>query len=326
MQDGGSVGPSRETAPPGLTVVVIVLGGWNYLVRCLSALHQQSGVPTPEIIVPYDERLGETPALHAQFSHVHFLHVEGRRTYAELRAVGVQKARGAIIALTEDHCTPEADWCAQIVDAHAGRHAAVGGAVEKQVPDTALNWAIYLADYGRYMNPVQEGPGRHLTDCNVSYKRAALDACADVWADEFHEPTVHGALQARGASLWLSPRIVVRQQRSLRSRDAVWDRYAFGRLFASTRVSATPLRTRLLYAACSFMLPPLLIGRIAVNTVRKGRYVREFVRAVPALMLVTSAWTWGEFVGYLTGKPEITLMPRARRAATRTQTGREATT
>ena len=91
VQDGGSVGPSRETAPPGLTVVVIVLGGWNYLVRCLSALHQQSGVPTPEIIVPYDERLGETPALHAQFSHVHFLHVEGRRTYAELRAVGVQK-------------------------------------------------------------------------------------------------------------------------------------------------------------------------------------------------------------------------------------------
>ena len=114
------------------------------------------------------------------------------------------------------------------------------------------------------MNPIPEGSSPHLTDCNVSYKRAALNDVVGIWCGEFHEPEVHRALRARGESLWLSSRIVVRQQRSLHLSDAVWDRYAFGRLFASTRVSGASWPKRVVYAGFSFMLPPLLMGRIVV--------------------------------------------------------------
>jgi len=313
------------SATPELTVVVVIVGGRNYLVRCLTGLARQVSVPCLEVIVPCDEGFSDLSALCAEFPRVKFLSVEGHRTYAELRALGVQKARGAIVALTEDHCIPDLDWCGRILEAHAGPHAAVGGAVEKGQPDTTLNWAVYLCDFSRYMNPVPEGPAPYLTDCNVSYKRAALSSIAQVWIDEFHETSVNWALQARGESLWLSPRIIVHQQRSLRFGSAVRERYAFGRLFASTRVSATTLLRRALYAGSSFLLPALLLGRVAGNVFRKRRCVAEFVRTLPTLMFMTTVWAWGEFVGYLTGRPGASLTPGMRPAGARPEGSSEAT-
>jgi hypothetical protein len=295
-----------------LTVVVVILQGRSSLFRCLSALSRQIGEKSLEIIVPYDERFRGVFDLQKDFPNVQFLLANGVRTYAELRALGVQKARGEIIALTEDHCTPNLDWCAQILRAHTMSHAAIGGAVDKMAPDSVLNWAMYFADYVRYMNPVREGPSNALTDCNVTYKRSALESIGNVWRDEFHEPEVHHALQSRGESLWLSSHIVVRQQRSLRLREAMSDRYAFGRLFGCGRVSATALWQRLIYAGGAMLLPSVLVARVAGNVFRRRQWVVQFFLALPAVMLLSVVWAWGEFIGYLTARPESSLTPRRR--------------
>jgi hypothetical protein len=174
------------------------------------------------------------------------------------------------------------------------------------------------------MNPVREGPATYLTDCNVSYKRPALTSISDVWAGEFHETSVNWTLQARGESLWLSPRIIVHGHRRLTLVEAIRDRYAFGRLFASTRVAATTPLGRAFYAGSSFLLPPLLLGRVAVNVLRKRRGGRELARAIPALLCITIVWACGEFVGYLTGRPGASLTPNGRQAAGRQTGGQEA--
>ncbi|MBI4590751.1 MAG: glycosyltransferase [Candidatus Rokubacteria bacterium] len=305
--------PAGRSGETELTVVVVMLAGREPLIHCLNALSRQAGAPAMEIIVPYDARLADAGSLAARFPSADFIALEGRRTYAELRALGVRRARGALVALTEDHCTPDPDWCARIVEAHRAPHAAIGGAVEKG-PDTTVSWAVYLYDFSRYMTPLREGPARYLTDCNVSYKRAALGSIAEVWREEFHETAVNWALEARGETLWLSPRIIVRQQRTLRLVAAVRDRYAFGRLFASTRVAGATACRRAFYAGFSFLLPPLLVGRIAANVFRKRRHAGQLLRAAPALLLLTTAWAWGELVGYTTGRPGSSLAPKAPRA------------
>jgi Glycosyl transferase family 2 len=300
---------------PSLSVVVVLLEGPAKLERCLVALGRQNGVTGVEVIVPWEARWGDSRDMAARFPAVKFLRVAGSGTYAELRAAGIREARGAIVAITEDHCVPQPDWCAEIVSAHKSVPcAAIGGAVEKLSPDTALDWAFYLADYLRYMNPVTDGPAHELTDCNVSYKRAALETIRDVWSTEFHEPAVHGALDARGDGLWLSARIVVQQQRSLSWKAAIRDRYAFGRLFGSTRVSRQPASRRMLYAASSFLLPALLLVRAAGHIRRKGRCRGEFLRALPAMAVICTVWAWGEFAGYVTGTPEASLLPGLRTA------------
>src|SRR5689334_18203115 len=135
----------------------------------------QTGIANAEFIVSYDDVRDVSPELARKFCEVQFLHASGRRTFAELRALGIQHAHGDLIAITEDHCIPRTDWCAQIIQAHAHPYAAIGGAVESGA-QTALSWAVYLCDYSRYMNPLSDGPSHQLTDCNVSYKRQALAA------------------------------------------------------------------------------------------------------------------------------------------------------
>lgn len=321
-----SISNNKTLPKPELSVVVVILtGGKAYLSRCLAALAQQRGGPSTEILVPCDESARDLLALGQDFPHVRFLGVKGAcRTYAELRAIGVRESRGRIVALTEDHCTPSLDWCAQILRAHEAPYAAIGGAVEKRVPDSPLNWAFYLADYLRYMKPIPAAQAHNLTDCNVSYKRTALEAIASAWEDEFHEPTVHGALRAIGESLWLEPQIVVYQQRNLNLRAAIRDRYAFGRLFASTRFVDLSVPQRLFYSLLSLSLPVVLVARVASHIFRKRRCVGEFVRALPYLILISTVWAAGEFLGYLTGRAEESLSPRSRRSETVTRSGHEA--
>jgi hypothetical protein len=298
--------PNSIDTSPTLSVAVVVVAGQASLLRCLEALARQPGAPPFEIVVAHDEGLGSAAEVAARFPQAILMGLPGRRTYAELRACAVRSARGDVIALTEDHCAPQPDWCAQVLQAHAAPHPAIGGAVEKG-PDTALNWAIYLCDYGRYMNPVREGPTGLLTDCNVTYKRAALAAIESIWRDEFHEPQVHAAMQARGGKLWLSPKIVVRQQRSLGWRAALRERLAFGQLFAATRPAARGLARRAVFAGLALALPPIIIARIGLNVLGRRRHLVEFARALPALLVVTCAWAVGEFAGYVTGRPPASL-------------------
>jgi hypothetical protein len=289
---------------------VVIVGGLSYIQGCLEALMRQTGVQEFEIVVPCDGRIADISELQQRFSTVRFLQIEGCRTYAELRTLGVRQCHGAIIALTEDHCTPQHDWCARILEAHTRSQVAIGGVVDKREPDTAVNWALYLMDYVRYMRPMTEGLAHQLTDCNVSYKRPALEAIAAVWQREFHEPAVHAALQAGGVSLWLVPTVVVHQQRCVRLWAAIRDRYIFGRLFGSGRVQTVSALWRLIYAGCAVLLPALLVGRVAGQVVQKRRCVGAFVRALPAVMLLSIVWACGEFVGYLTGCPNTSLTPQ----------------
>ncbi|NIV10089.1 MAG: glycosyltransferase [Aliifodinibius sp.] len=298
-----------NTSFPELSVVVVTLGGREYIPRCLSALQKQEHAVRQEIIVPCDDRIFDVEALRQQFPDVNFVSVKGRLTYAELRAIGFQKAQGKIIALTEDHCLPRPEWCANILKHHAETIAAVGGSVVKNGKDTRLNWAIYLSDFGRYMPPVKEGPSMYLTDCNVSYKREALTPIFDLWKKEFHETTVNWTLQKQGKILLLAPDVVVDQQRSLTYQVAFRERYAFGRLFASTRVAATSSIKRLFYTCFSVFLPGLILARVAKNVFLKRRAIGTFFTSIPAILFLGIAWAWGEFIGYLSGRPATTLKP-----------------
>jgi hypothetical protein len=298
-------------ARPLLSVCVIQFTSRAHLIRCLDALGVQQGVE-PEVLVPYDDSLEDSAGLRARFPHCSFLHSAGRRTPAELRATATHASSGEIISFLEDHCVPVSDWAMNLLDAHGAPHAAVGGAVDKgflpgERGDSALNWAVYFTDYSRYMNPQPGGSATSLTDCNVSYKRAALDAIRESWEMEFHENVVNDLLAERGGTLWLAPQVLVHEQRSLTLGSALRDRYAFGRLFGSTRVAGVPLVRRLTLAAGAGVMPPVLIARVAGNLFRRRRHRAQFFRTLPVLALVTSTWMLGEFVGYLTGRAAPSL-------------------
>ncbi len=304
-----------EASVTTLSVVALAFGGG--LSQCLAALRPQAESLNAEVIVPYDSTLEDVASLQRAFPAARFVELSGTRTPAELRATGAAMSSGDVVAFLEGHCRPAPDWCARILAAHRAPHAAIGGPIEKGLPDeggsdTSLNWSVYLADYSRYMLPLPEGATHGLSDCNVSYKRSALDATRSHWATEFHENVVNGALRAGGETLWFDPAITVFEQRQLSIGAALRDRFSFGRLFGSTRVPGVALPKRLAWSAAALLMPPLLVARVAGNLQRRGRHRGQLLRCLPSLTMISAAWMAGEAVGYLTGTAGKALKPAAR--------------
>jgi hypothetical protein len=305
-------------AEPKLSVVVTVVSdtseqaGTDHLEGCLEALRQQAKSPPMEVLVTCDARLGGIKELEQRFPEASFIVVEKLRTarsgpsrehHDELRGIGMRKARAPLIALIEDVGRPDSNWAAAMVREHVQPYAAIGGVMENGI-DRPLNWAVYFGDFGRYQNPVPRGPSAYVSDANVCYKREALERVADAWADTYSESRVHAALVGRGEVIALSPDVIVNQHRlNLHVGPALVERYVWGRSYAAVRVESVAASRRILFAVLCPLLPFVLLLRQWGNVVRTKRNRAAFLKALPLTFLLDVAWSWGEFVGYVTGHP-----------------------
>lgn len=297
-------------------VVAIIEGGWQATETCLTALEESARGIRLECILPFDARLDQVADLEIEFPWVNFVDArqnvdvakfgsKSREHHDILRAIGLRLATAPIIALLEDHGTPSKGWCSAVIEAHRRSDAAViGGAVENGM-NRILNWAVYYCDFGRYQNPVPEHDAEFASDSNVSYKRDALMSVKEQWYEAFHETSVNWGLQRRSEKLMLDPNMIVHQmRRNLRFWPALNERYVWGRSFAGTRAAEVSGVKRLFFAALSFVLPFLLTARILLQGLRKGRFLKELILALPLVFFLQIFWAMGEFVGYVTGRSE----------------------
>jgi hypothetical protein len=300
-----------------LTVLLTVVSGKEALRRCLKVLCPQMDFNDGEIIVPFDKWSSEVGSLASEFPEVTFHFIEDlglavsagisahqHRLYDRRRAVGLRLSRGRIIAMTEDHAQPAEDWCRQILEAHQKSYAVIGGAIENGV-DRPLNWAWYYCDFGRYGRPFTNGETEYVSDINVAYKREFLETVRDVWHEAYHETTVHWAILESGNKLYLNDKMVVFQHRPpLSFADAMRERIDWGRIFAETRANKMGIPQRLMFAAGTIFLPPLLLGRVIKNMFRQNRTLQQTAKVLPLTLLLLIGWSWGELIGYLIGEPQ----------------------
>lgn len=300
-----------------LSVVVTVVDGGRALEECLAALTTQTDAPALEIILPYDDSVPGVEALKVRFPEVVYVpmgrveperpiasHAGQHELFDRRRAAGLAVTTGELVGIVEDHGVPRADWARTAARLHAELpHAVIGGAVVNGV-DSLLNWAIYFCDFSRYQPPVESGPREWVTDVNVVYKRAAIEATRPLWEGRYHETTVHWELLRRGETLYLSPDMIVEQRRAdLQIRSLLRERREWGRLFAYTRAREISLPKRLAYLGASPVLPTLLLLRHGRTQLSKRRHFLDYVRAAPVVALLLTSWSVGEAEGYLTGRP-----------------------
>ena len=312
---------------PLLSVVVAIVSDTtgqadaSHLELCLTALKQQTGAPSMEIIVPYHPSVTGIGAMRRRHPDVRFLEVRDLKTYTgqggsrehhdELRARGLALAHGDIVALIEDHGIAAPNWCARLGEAHLRPFAGVGGAIENGI-DRPLNWAVYFCDFLRYQNPLPDGESWIASDANVAYKRAALESIRPIWTEVFHEASVNGALQARGEKLALAPNAILYQhRRGLHLGAALKERFVWGRSFAATRAGLAGTPRRLFWAVFSPLLPALMMARMSVMAVKKRRTMGVFFQALPLTTALSVSWSCGELTGYLTGRANATGAPAA---------------
>lgn len=300
-----------------LSVVVTVVDSGDALDRCLTALAGQDQPPELDVIVPWDSTIPEVAALGTRFPTFRFpplgtlatarpaaSHAGQHELYDRRRAAALAMATGDVIGVLEDRGVPGPEWARTLVRLHQSYpHAVIGGAIVNG-RDATLNWAVYFCDFGRFQPPFASGPRQWVSDINVGYKRQALDQTRDLWRDRYHETTVHWALQRAGATLFLTPDLVVSQQRGpLRFLSLLRERVAWGRLYAWTRARELAPVRRIGLALMTPLLPVLLFFRIARLQIDGKRTFGKFAAASPAVAVLLIAWSVGEAIGYITAEP-----------------------
>lgn len=308
---------AATTAPrlESVSVIVVAICSAPQLRRSLQALREQESSTTPQIVVAADSRMRGVEALRSEFPNVVFVQEAGRDTPIELTVLGLKGCTGERIVLTEDSCVARRDWLSEILATPPAGKAAVGGLVQPMPGISPAMWAFCFVDFFRYMNPVAEGPAPTLSVCNVAYRAEDLRAVADKWAAGFHETIIHDSLRDARGPLWLTPRVQVYVRRDVTFGDAVYERYAFGRLFGATRIAHEPMSRRLYYIAAAPLLPVLLMKRMSSKARQDSELMGEFRRALPAILTMVFAWSWGEWLGYVTKKrpARITTAPETDR-------------
>ncbi len=290
-------------ARPALSVVVVVYAGGAAVVRFLEALRTQQGLSDPiEVIIAAAQDMVDASAVHAVTPGARLLRGPSGAHPAQLRALGVAVASAPIVACTEDHCVPAPDWCVRILAAHREPALAVGGAIQKLQPDSAIAWAAYLLEYARFMPPLESGPAHYVSDCNVSYKRGVLTEIAATWHSAFHETSVHNALRQRAGAtaIVLDPTIVVLQSRHPEAGTFFAERFDHGRLFARLRAATYGTVGRLAYGAAALGLSPLIVLRALAHAWRQRDARVGALRALPYLVVAATCWSVGESLGAIT--------------------------
>jgi hypothetical protein len=273
-------------------VVIGSHAGEGALASCLSALEpQRDGA---EVIVC--EAAPASQALRERFSWAAFVAAPGSLV-PELWGEGIRRSRGAIVALTNSTMVPAGDWLETLHEEHA-LHDVVAGAIEPDERLRVRDWGEYLCRYAQDMLPFEARETPDLPGDNASYKRELLERTSDLYEDGFWEPVVHRRLAAEGASLWHSPRLVVRQARSAGARAFAIQRLRHGRAHGRQRGAHFGFGRNLAGVLGAPLVVPLLSLRILRRAAAHGR-LRPALQALPLVVLYNAAWAAGEARGHL---------------------------
>lgn len=160
---------------PSVSVVVCSYNGARTLEACLTSLLQMD-YPNYEVILVDDGSTDETPRIAGEFPRVKTIRQENLGL-SVARNVGMQAARGEVIAYTDSDCMADKDWLYYLVGTlEQGDYVAVGG---PNISPPAQSWsqACVAVSPGQPSHVlIGDSEAEHIPGCNMAFYKWALEA------------------------------------------------------------------------------------------------------------------------------------------------------
>jgi len=285
---------------PAVSVVIASIVGPPFIDDCLESVFEQKDAPPFEVIV-VDCRGQENVARLAQrFPEVRFVQLAQRETVPQLRRIGVENARGAIVAVIEEHCVAADNWLATLVAAFSPKHVAVGGPIFFR-GGRRRDWITYFIEYNSYLPPWPEGDAWKLADANVGYRRETLNANLELLSAGYWEATLHHKLLSEGAKFRSVPGLIVYHRGPFDYGYYLRQRYLFSRAFAGARRANLSAAKRAVYLLAAPAIPFVLLARTASRVFAKKCHPGKFVSCLPLIVPAMTIYVVGEWMGYAFG-------------------------
>jgi glycosyltransferase involved in cell wall biosynthesis len=159
-----------------ISVVIPSYNSENTIKKCLDSLLRQSYLGDYEIIL-VDSSSDKTPNIvSSDYPQVRFFHLEKKTDPGTARNIGIQQAKGQLIAFIDSDCFAAPDWLEKIDSAHKSRYSIVGGVVKNaNEEDDLIGWAGYIAEFRESIPELPKQEVSHIPTCNISYKRKVFD-------------------------------------------------------------------------------------------------------------------------------------------------------
>jgi hypothetical protein len=290
-----------DPASPALSIAIATRQGWPGIEPCLASVLPEADAVDGEVIVA-DGSGREPPPSSYGLGRLVWLSKPDASVF-QLSRLGLDHAKGPLVAVTEDHCVVHRGWARSILDAHAEHPEAdaVGGAIENGSTDTAIDWASYYITQGPFQGPLPKGPARRIaTEANLSFKRPALDGLSDRDGMGYIVLLHLIELHRRGAILVNDDRLVVDHFQSVSFAETSWIHFHNGRTIAAFR-RPRMTRNEWLRMGALGLLPWYRAARVVRIGFSKRRLRRQLVGAIPGILWLEACHAAGELLGYVAG-------------------------
>ncbi|HEY5520667.1 MAG TPA: glycosyltransferase family A protein [Candidatus Limnocylindrales bacterium] len=283
--------------PYQLSIVIPTRVGWPHMRRSIDAVLPQLEAARAELIV--SDSSGLPVPDFASASNIRWLRLPGMPAHV-LRQHGYREARGAIVAITEDHCAPAADWAASILAEHARAPNAAGifGLVDNGSRDKAVDWALYSVGYLAWAppTPVARGTPGH---ANLSFKSWIFRQLPPQ-GDQVLEFRYVGALRDAGYEVLATDRTLVTHFQSAGLPQTARLLFHNGRMIAGVRRDRMTGRDWLRAMAPG---PVALFRTLRTCGIAgsKPQIQANVLKSLPIILMLHLSHTIGEGVGYLGG-------------------------
>jgi len=278
--------------PPKLSVVIAASHSAEALRRC--ALSVIAGAPAAafEVVVAAPPHLVEPHGLPAG---VVWAVAQRGAAVARLRAVGLEAARGEVVAFTEDSCLAQPDWAQAWLEAFADPAVrAATGPVGHARNASPVDWAVFFCEYAPFLEPQRARPARRLAGNNFAARRRELLAARK--AGGLDESAVWREASRQGRAT-VAPRAGVRHVRAFGLREAICDRLRLGRDYGRSGAPGEPRTTRWakLLAGPAILLAQ--VGRLVGHLLTRPPVWEPFLESLPITLPLLAAWSVGEWLG-----------------------------
>jgi len=294
---------NKQSAEPALAAIVVIPDTYDTVRRTMNHLREQTVAKQIEIIfvAPSHRQLRLDESELKCFHSWHVVEAGMMTSIAWGFVTGIRHAHAPIVALTEDHSFPDANWAELLITAHQQSWAAIGPSMRNGNPNTLLSWADFYQAYGEWTHPISSGSVRHLPGHNSSYKRDILLAYGDQAENLMQaESVLHRHLRAQGHELLLESRTCTTHINFDSWSSWIPAQYYGGRVFAATWALPWSWPRRLLFTAAAPLIPWVRLWRVQ-KRVRRGQSLNFLFRLLPVLILGLSMQGLGQMLGYVGG-------------------------
>lgn len=282
-----SQAPSVSASLPTVSVVIASGAGGDFLYRLLDSLADQVRAEGSEVFVV--DRVGEqvTGRLQREYPRVTIVslsrHPDGRKpSVPELRAAGVDRASGELVAIIEEHCRVPAGWLRAIRESFTPQDAAIGGPILDDAWSRRSDWVVYFSEYHNYLPPWPDGPRRMLNGANTVYRRSLLVKHRDALSRGYWEVELHPKLEREGRMRGLQ-RLGAHHTGPFRFGYYLRQRFLLARVWGAMQRGQSSTLKRLFYLLFAPLFPFLLLARIASRVRQSGQYRSPFTRILSLL-------------------------------------------